>query len=557
MKLHFTRLVLAVLCCALLCSVAMASEPELSAIKTDCTVDASGSCSVVQTITLDLTEPVTELSFPLAENAKKGSLVGYSASSSVVDGVPVLTLKTPVGYSGMRTFTLRYTLDKLVTEADGVQTLTLPMLSPRWEWPISVYSFTVTMPAEFSAQPAFESGYYGDAIEDYILLQKQDLVLSGSMLQPLKDHESLKMTMELPAGYFSGAYAKWSAGWSATVLVVLLAIAAVVYWLLTLQSGPVHADARNVPPDSVLPGDIPFLLCGGKPDFNMLVCHWASLGYLVITSDREGVVTLHKRVEMGSERRRIEQKLFAMLFDGEDTCDGASLRYKKVAAKASVVIPRFWKRRILRRDGGNVRIMQLLSCLAMGVALLLSMSFLLPAMSGRWLVLAVCFVAGFLWSIPVQGGPRAFLLKNRIRLIAAAAAIVIALVLSRIGGGFLIMVLALLLSLFTGWQTMYGGKCTDAGNQIIGQTYGYRKTMRRISESRVRQMLKSDPQYFYRTLPYAEALGLGSAFAAKFRNTALESCSWYAEQTPLPRTAPEFYSRWKEAMALLDLSIRK
>ena len=70
-------------------------------------------------------------------------------------------------------------------------------------------------------------------------------------------------------------------------------------------------------------------------------------------------------------------------------------------------------------------------------------------------------------------------------------------------------------------------------------------------------MLRRDPQFFYKMLPYAQALGLGAQFAARFGETELEPCDWYGEVKPLPRQAEGFYSRWRETLALLETSIRR
>ena len=55
----------------------------------------------------------------------------------------------------------------------------------------------------------------------------------------------------------------------------------------------------------------------------------------------------------------------------------------------------------------------------------------------------------------------------------------------------------------------------------------------------------------------AEALGLGAQFAARFGDTELEPCDWYGEANELPNQAGGFYSRWRETLALLDVSILK
>ena len=50
---------------------------------------------------------------------------------------------------------------------------------------------------------------------------------------------------------------------------------------------------------------------------------------------------------------------------------------------------------------------------------------------------------------------------------------------------------------------------------------------------------------------------LGARFARAFGGAELEQCDWYQESQPLPRTAAGFYSSLREALALLELSIRK
>ena len=109
-------------------------------------------------------------------------------------------------------------------------------------------------------------------------------------------------------------------------------------------------------------------------DLRMLVCYWASLGYLSIFVNEKGHVVLRRRVEMGNERRRLEVKLFALLFGADDVTDGASLRYKRTAQKAQAVIPRYWSRRIYAKSSGNPLVMQALCVLASAFAALVTMT---------------------------------------------------------------------------------------------------------------------------------------------------------------------------------------
>ena len=532
-----------------------AAAGTITDLRTDCLVAGNGSCQVTQTVTIEFTGIEQSLTIPLGANAKRASIAGYRAQKIVEDGYTLFQLKDDAGFAGGRTFTVTYTLSGLVTETDGEQTLNLPLLCPKWDYPIEHFSFTVTMPKDIETVPGFSSGYYGDVIEDYMTAARQGAVLLGDLDTALKDHESLTMTLALGPRYFTGTYSGWSANWVAAAFCILFAVLALGYWFVTLRSPRLSVSSRSLPPDSALPCDLPFLLAGAKPDFNMLLCHWASLGYLSIAVDPQGHVSLLRHMYMGNERRGLECKLFAALFAKADRCDGASIHYKNTAKSAAGALARFWGRRLYERGSGNVLVMRALAALCSGVALLSAASFLLPVLPLRWLVLVLCFVLGAAMSACVQLAAIRWYLRHVPVLALGGACAVAMLVLGNLSGTFPLMLLAAALSALTGVLTRHGGQRSRAGGRLLGQVLGFRQFLRRVTPSHLLMRLQRDPQYFYRTLPYAEAMGLGAMFARKFGDTELDPCEWYNEPN-LPRTAEGFYEKLKETLALLNLSIQ-
>lgn len=371
-----------------------AAAGTITDLRTDCLVAGNGSCQVTQTVTIEFTGIEQSLTIPLGANAKRASIAGYRAQKTVEDGYTLFQLKDDAGFAGSRTFTVTYTLAGLVSETDGEQTLALPLLCPKWDYPIEHFSFTVTMPKDIETVPGFSSGYYGDVIEDYMTAARQGAVLLGDLDTALKDHESLTMTLALGPRYFTGTYSGWSANWVAAAFCILFALLALGYWFVTLRSPRLSVSSRSLPPDSALPCDLPFLLAGAKPDFNMLLCHWASLGYLSIAVDPQGprfaaAAHVHGQRAAGSR----VQALCRALCQGR-RCDGASIHYKIPAKSAAGALARFWGRRLYERGSGNVLVMRALAALCSGVALLSAASFLLPVLPLRWLVLVLCFVLG-------------------------------------------------------------------------------------------------------------------------------------------------------------------
>lgn len=543
------------LCLLLALTTGAAAAGTITDLRTDCLVAGNGSCQVTQTVTIEFTGIEQSLTIPLGANAKRASIAGYHAQKTVEDGYTLFQLKDDAGFAGSRTFTVTYTLSGLVTETDGEQTLNLPLLCPKWDYPIEHFSFTVTMPKDIETVPGFSSGYYGDVIEDYMTAARQGAVLLGDLDTALKDHESLTMTLALGPRYFTGTYSGWSANWVAAAFCILFALLALGYWFLTLRSPRLSVSSRSLPPDSALPCDLPFLLAGAKPDFNMLLCHWASLGYLSIAVDPQGHVSLLRHMYMGNERRGLECKLFAALFARADRCDGASIHYKNTAKSAAGALARFWGRRLYERGSGNVLVMRALAALCSGVALLSAASFLLPVLPLRWLVLALCFVLGAAMSACVQLAAIRWYLRRVPVLALGGVCAVAMLVLGNLSGTFPLMLLAAALSALTGVLTRHGGQRSRAGGRLLGQVLGFRQFLRRVTPSHLLMRLQRDPQYFYRTLPYAEAMGLGAMFARKFGDTELDPCEWYSEPN-LPRTAEGFYEKLKETLALLNLSIQ-
>lgn len=551
------RLLLLLACLLALCTGVCAAEPVISEMKTDCTLTGSSSCQVTQSFTLEISGAQTQLRFPLSAGAKKASVAGYQTQKQTDGDCPVLVLTDANGFTGTRSFTVMYTISGLASEADGVQTLSLPLMSAKWDYPISKYVFTVTLPKPFESYPAFTSGYHGDVISDYIDLDVSESRITGVIETGLKDHESLEMTLTLDKSYFSGAHTTLSFGWAGTAIILLLLALAFLYWFSSLRSARVRVSSRMLPPDAALPCDMPFLLAGGPIQFNMLVCHWASLGYLTISCGKNERVVLRRRVDMGNERRPAEVRLFQMLFSQGDVCEGASLLYKRTAEKADAVLRRYWVRKLYRKSSGNPLLARAFGLLAGALAAAEAASPLLPAGFVRWLLLIAAFLIGGALSAVLLHAPSAYYQGKKLFVALAALAAVALLTLAQFGEGLLAVLLVIVCLVLLGLLTLHGGRRTAFGDEIVTQAMSYRRFLRRVTQSQLLSRLAQDSQYFYRILPYAEALGLGAGLARTLGNTELEQCDWYQEQQPLPRTAAGFYSHLQEALALLELSIRK
>ncbi|MFR7743136.1 MAG: DUF2207 family protein [Acutalibacteraceae bacterium] len=111
----------------------------------------------------------------------------------------------------------------------------------------------------------------------------------------------------------------------------------------------------------------------------------------------------------------------------------------------------------------------------------------------------------------IQYAPAAYYQGKRWPLAGLAAACAAALLaMAQLGEGVLVMLLVIACEVLIGVLTLHGGRRTAFGDEIVAQTRGYRKFLRRVTQSQLQSRLAQDSQYFYRILPYAEAMGLGS-----------------------------------------------
>lgn len=531
---------------------------DMTAIQTmEVTVvlDENGRASVTEKLEMNIAGTLDELRFSFPQGAKKTQIEGYWTGTEKENGVQYKTVSSKTGFSGTQSFVLSYTMTGLVAGAEASQVLTLPLLSLQ-DYRIGKLTFTVVLPKEFAGQPRFSSGYYGSLVEDLILYNLGSSSIAGYVNEIMRDNDTLTMTLSLPEGYFAGNYRQSSLGTVLTVLAWLALLVAAGYWLMTLRNPPLHVQARTLPPDGVNPGDVPFLLAGGHADFNMLVSHWAVLGYLSIFVSKSGHVILRQKMPMGNERRSFERKLFDLLFAEDGICDGASLRYKRVGEKAMEVLPRYWSKRMFEKRSGSPLLVKLLCALACAMASVVAMDSVAPEKL-HGLFLLVSFVAGIAMCYLMVQACGAWFLSDWLWTGVGIGCGLLLLIVGGMGGATGIMLPAVAVSVFLGWQTCHGGLRSPWGDEILGQTLGFRRFLLHATDQNVQQLLRRDPQYFYKILPYAQAMGQAKRFVTLFHDCRLEPCQWYESARSTPTTAASFYDHYADTLDMLDLSIRK
>lgn len=543
------RILIALLCVLLLTGTALAAEATVTAYDTEVTVQTDGSADVKATMTLHITGTLDELLIPLGKDASACSLGGEEFTKKTVDGVVCLLVQSTAGLSGDRSFTVTYTLPSGVSQSGSGQTYRLKLLAPAWAYAIDKFSAKITLPQSFTATPQFISGYYGENVDNYMDISVDNGVITAKMSEKLHDHEELRLQLELPADYFDLRYqAGRAAGFCKTGFVLLLVLC-LLYWFARLRNPFFFPAARRLPPLFANAGEVGYQITCDSPDLPLLTVQWATMGYLSIYRNRNGRVILRKKMEMGNERKRAEQRLFAALFAGDGVCDVQSMRFRRLSLTAKRTLSAYWGKRLFRKRSGNPYVLRMMAAFAGAFVLAMTYDAWLPETAVRWIFILLLTAVSSILLVLLRRGLAALLQRERtLPVLMGVGAMLVLLFLGARANTALMMLLAVLLECFAAAATLFGGQRSPSGMDMLQQLLGFRLYLRGASRSQMLHTVHRDRQFYYSTLPLADAMGLAKSFTAKFNDYTLEACPWLDAAEGVSRSARGFYGLYTEVL---------
>lgn len=515
------------------------------------TVSSDSSCLVTMDLQIHLESGELNLLFPLPSSAKSITVNGNPARTIQSGDIRNVKLSSVLGnVTGDFTIRLQYTLTGVVDYNEaGKLMLTLPLLSG-FQHPINGLSFSVSLPGEVTGRPVFTSGYYGQTIESSLDFQVSGTGISGTVIQELKDRETLTMTMEVTEEMFpQNPVKQWSMGVE-EVLMIVLAVLAVLYWIVFLRSAPFIARRSTVPPDGYTAGEFSGLLTGYGNDLTMMVFSWAQLGYILIHVGDSGRVTLHKRMEMGNERDPEEVRIFRTLFGKRRYIDGTGYHYANLCHKVAAGSAN--ARDLYKRSSGNPKGFRVL-CAGIGLlgGISLGRAIVGSALLGI-LLIAVLAVMGALSAWLMQDWVKGLHLHDKAALLTGLGLAVIWSLLGTVAGIWNVSVCVCAAQLLCGLACAYGGRRTPLGRQTVAQFLGFRKYLKKLSPLDAQRISRSDPDYFFSMAPYALATGVQKPFAASFKGKRLSACPYLTTGMDGHLTASEWCQVMERAVHSLD-----
>lgn len=531
-----------------------AEVTQIRSLDTACSVSEDSSCFVSMTAEYAFSGSVDRLRIPVPKDAYDISVGGMRFSKRRERDCTVLTVQNPSGFSGTQELQISYRLLTTAVETEDGQRFSLPMIFPQWDYSICALSLALTLPAPAESLPEFLSSYYGDQIDNYLDIQSDGELLSVRSLQPLMEQESLTVRLPLPSGFFDLRFLQGRFGTAETVTFWVAAVLCVLYWFFILRTRrrPILPVARA--PLGCNAGQIPYLLRQKAPSLGLMTVTWASLGYLSLKRTGRSRQFLVRRMDMKNERSRGEAQLFSALFSRSRECGVRSSLFRKLSARCGKLTQADWKSRLLhRRRFGSARTLHLLGLLASAASAFLLFDCLVTPQSFRWLLIVplailTVFASTLLWEVPELH----FVRHPWKRRLCAYAVLLLLTVLGAAGGCLGTVLLNCVLQLLIGAVLLPGTKRSSGGMELFYQLLGLRRFLRRLEPSELETILKNDPQYYYRTLPYAEALGIGSSFTRKFSDLRMEPCHWLDWKGMNLEYADDFYCRFSLMLDEMD-----
>ena len=544
------RLMILFLCLFLLIGTVSAAD-QATSIQSTTTVGTDGSCQVTMIVAIHLDKGDSSLVFPLPPEARSVKLNNTRARCTYTDdAVEVSLAKVTGGAAGDFTLTFSYELDSVInTEEEIGQVLTLPVLHG-FAYPVENMEFSVTLPGPFDTKPTFSSGYLQESIESSITFSINGATVNGVLSQRLQDHETLSMRLLVPAEMFPAAVVSTHESWPFQLAMGLCCLLALAYWLLRLRCMPLLRVHCSTPPEGVTAGEIGCRLTMKGADLTLMVLSWAQLGYLSIRMDERKRVFLHRRMKMGNERSAFENHYFNLLFAKKPVVTGTGRRYASLCRRVAAEHP--GAKNGLLPGSGNPRFFRLLAAGA-GVAAGASVGSALGMTTVLRVLLGIGLgVGGGYGAWQIQKLTRQLNLRRPAIIWPGVTAVCLYLVLGLLSGQLMMSLLAAAIQLLAGVMASYGGRRTELGRQTASEILGLRRYLKTVSYEELQRILASNPDYYFEMAPYALALGVDKAFAARFGKLIQPGCSYLTLGKDVSCTATDWYLLLRRLTEIMD-----
>lgn len=508
------------------------ADYQVDGVTVTADVAETGKTQVSIAMQLSFTTSTQEVTIPLAEQEASKISVGDCRfkTESTDEGLNVI-LKNKHGFLGTQTFLITYTVPAKQLGDEENDRCELGIISSRWDHSVGGCSFNLVLQKlpESPPEALVTSGYYGELKPEETELSVSETTVSGSVGQRMA-HDSLALSLTLPKGYFqvrSSRVPGIAVTWVFVVMAGLLGLLG-LYWRAKLWSPRVSGEPRLLPPEGVLPCQMPMVLDGVTCDVAAMILQWANLGYLTISVNRRGTLVFTRTMEMGSERSRIEQRFFGRIFGNKLRVAAVPGRFRQAGEQFEVAARRALSREIFDRKGGNLFLLQgpCQILFAFSIGYLVGQA--LPE-GGGFTVLAVLFgIFSLGYGLYVHKALIELFARRGCTLASAGLmlGLLLILALGLIFGALLESLTGVAAIAFSAVASARGPRRNQRGMDALAQAKGCRTFYRQASWQRLQVLQGENRRFFQSQMPSIVALGVDKKFAKRFERLPIPLPEW-------------------------------
>ncbi|HET6784990.1 MAG TPA: DUF2207 domain-containing protein [Erysipelotrichaceae bacterium] len=447
---------------------------------------------------------------------------------------------------GQKTYHYSYTIQLRDLDLEGRQIFYQNLVGDGWQIPINNVTFSITLPKSWPSDIQFYSGLYGNDDVANVNYDVVGNVLSGSYNEPLLTYQALTIYVPLPNDYFT-----FIPPTDYSVLILGLSIGLLLLaFVLFLRFGKDDIVVETVefnPIPGLSSAQVGFVYDGmvDSKDIISLIIEWGYKGYLSIT-ETEGTkdFTLTKLKEIDLSEIKAEQTLFHQLFKTGEIVSSDTLKNTFYIAmqNAKNDVYRYFQGNPKRHIYSNTATFLKVLFGSLGLiplALLFANYYYMLSYRGivSFVIAGVIFLFGSslgAWLIySVKRWPSQ---KSYLRMLNAVFLFIL-FALFTFGSftvSYFILIpvwqyaLVLLLTLILLGLVSVMDKRTELGITYLGKILGLKRFIEVAEKDRLEMMVKDDPTYFYKILPYAYVLNVSDVWSKKFESIAIEQPSWYS-----------------------------
>ncbi|MDD2232174.1 MAG: DUF2207 domain-containing protein [Sphaerochaetaceae bacterium] len=557
-----TRIVLIAICIALACGFSLgASDYSIHSYEADIKVQRNAVLSIAETIDAEFYDPMHGIyrEIPVGYLNGQRAIVTdlkwdrtgeiYESSKNYIN---IRFGEEDVVLTGPQSYNLSYDYDIGADQNEGYDELYYNLVGEGWQVELEKCTFNISFPSEIDSSRIWVTrGQYGSESSEgtqWSMTSSSSLCITAYGMQP---GEELTVRVELPDGYYQGAREivnKTPMFFWLTVAGCLIAIgAAALIWMKFGKDKVPVFYASSTPPEGMTPVQMGYLadFSVDDKDITSMLFYWADKGLLKI--DRGGKkkddFSFTKVRDIGDDALSMEKYLFDSFFecgtDGVVTEEDLEHGFYEKMEQAKAKVKEYYKGTRSLKDSKS-QVMQAV-CIFIGLIPLV-LSGLLLTWDYVGFGTFIFVVLGFLLEL-VQFAMISLLfsrwysmkMPKAIGLILTFFPTLLLIAIAFIGSAIsdavaLQMAGALLASVTLGIIGFFAGiteRRSDYGQKVLEQVLGYREFLEKVEMDKLKLMIDSDPELFYRNLSYAIVLGLEDKWARKFSSIRMDAPIWY------------------------------